>query len=160
MPESQLLQTLLVAVENCYGNMREPQYEKLIIYLNGSPYQIVIDALRAAGIAVADATDMNDDVAVHLALDRNGEQVGIVLSGVGPFAALLHQNPDGKYCWIDKLDGAPNNLARQVAEIVQRAGLALLDRTTVVHTIQMTRPDGNETSTRYQALFTDSDVIP
>ena len=57
-------------------------------------------------------------------------------------------------------DKAPTPLAALVAITVERAGFQLLNRDTVMRVIAMNRADGATEATLYQALFTDSDVIP
>ncbi len=82
------------------------------------------------------------------------------LSGVGPFAVLWRRDAEGRNCWVTQSDQAPTPLAALVAQIVERAGLKLLDRATVVRKIRMNRADGTEEATFYQTLFTDTDRIP
>ncbi len=128
--------------------------------MESSLHRQLVEDFRAKGVEITETTDQNDDVATHLAAGQGGDEVGLMLSGVGPFAALLHQDGNGRYCWVTRPDKAPTPLAALIATTVERAGFQLLNRDTVTRTIAMNRADGATEATLYQALFTDSDVIP
>jgi hypothetical protein len=86
--------------------------------------------------------------------------VGRAISGVGPYAALLHEDVNERYSWITQPENAPTPLAAVIAAIVKQAGFQLFDRDLASRTITMNRPDGTTKATLYQALFTDTDRIP
>lgn len=154
------MQAIMTALGVCYGSLDEPNFRKVSEKLRNGPYRPLVETLRSSGIEITDTTDLNDDVAVHLVLDRSGDQVGLALSGVGPYAALLHQDVAERYSWVTQPENAPTPLAALVAQTVQRAGFQLLDRRLVSQTIKMSWYDGSEEVTLYQALFTDRDRIP
>jgi hypothetical protein len=154
------MQKIMTALRSCYGSLDEPNFRKVYATMDSDQYRQLIEALRASGADVAETTDRNDDVSVQLVVDHAGDQIGLALSGVGPFVALLHQDADGRYCWVTRPDDAPTPLAGLVATAVRRAGFQLLDRATVTRKIRMGNADGTQEATLYQALFTDTDVIP
>ena len=154
------VQAIMAALRSCYGSLDEPNFRKVYARMDSDQYRQLIEALRSSGIGITETTDRNDDVSMQLVVNQAADQVGLALSGVGPFAALLHQDADGRYCWVTRPDDAPTPLATLVATAVKRAGLQLLDRGTVTRTIRMNRADGTAEATLYQALFTDSDRIP
>jgi hypothetical protein len=154
------VRAIMTVLRSCYGNLDAPDFRKVYAGMDSDRYRQLIEALRSGGIGITETTDRNDDVSIQLVLDQAGDQVGLGLSGVGPFAALLHQDADGRYCWVTRPDDAPTPLAALVATAVQRAGLQMLDRSTVTKTIRMARADGTAEATLYQALFTDSDRVP
>lgn len=154
------MQAIMTALRACYGNLEEPNYRKVTAILESDPYRPLIEELRSSGTEITESMDLNDDVAILLVVDQAKDQVGLWLSGVGPFAALVHQDAEGRYCWVTGPDGAPTPLAALVATIVQRADLQLLDRRTVSRKIRMQWYDGETEATLYQALFTDTDIIP
>ena len=153
-------QSIMAALTACYGDLAAPNFRKAYAGMESSLHRQLIEDLRAKGIEITETTDQDDDVATHLAAGQGGNEVGLMLSGVGPFAALLHQDGDGRYCWVTRPDKAPTPLAALIATTVERAGFQLLNRDTVTRTIAMNRADGATEATLYQALFTDSDVIP
>ena len=120
----------------------------------------VIAELQGNGIDVLDTTDENDDVASFLVISQSGDEVGLALSGVGPFASLVHQDEEERYSWVIDPDQGPTALAKSVAAHVVKAGFLLLSRDVVTRTIKMNRWDGSTEATLYQALFTDTDRIP
>jgi len=116
--------------------------------------------LKSSGITITETTDLNDDVSSQLIGEKDGDDVAIELSGVGPFAVVRLAGTDGNDKWVTRPEAAPTPLAAQVATAVQRAGFQLLDRATVTKRIRMCRADGTEEATLYRTLFTDTDVIP
>lgn len=154
------LQIIMTALHSCYGNLEDPNFQNVSTNLDASPYQSLIASLQSSGIDITKTTDINDDVSVQLAANRDGDRVALELSAVGPFAAVRHLDADGRSCWVTRSDQAPTPLANLVATTVEGAGLRLLDRVIVTKTIRMQRADGKTKSTLYQALFTDGDIVP
>ncbi len=99
-------------------------------------------------------------MSTHLVVSQSSDWIGLGLSGVGPFAALVHQGEDEQYSWFTEPDRRPTPLARTVATFVEQAGFLLLTRDVVARTIEMNCVDGSTEATLYQALFTDTDRIP
>lgn len=159
-PDDETVQAVLTALHACYGSLDEPDFRKVYETLREGLYQGVIESLRSSGIEVTDTTDLNNDVSFQLVLDRSGDQVGLALSGVGPFAAVIHQKLGESYSWVTQSEEAPTPLAATVVQTVQQAGFRLLDRNLVSQPIAMSWYDGSTEVTLYQALFTDSDQIP
>jgi hypothetical protein len=155
-----MMQAIMTALRSCYGSLDGPNFRRVYETMDSDRYRRLVETLRSGGNQITETTDPNDDVSIQLVVDHAGDQVGLGLSGVGPFAALLHQDADGRYYWITRPEDAPTPLAALVATVVTRAGFNLLDRDTVAKTIQMSRADGTTEATIYQALFTDTDVIP
>ena len=120
----------------------------------------MIAELRAKGVEIVDTTDQNDDVSNQIVAILSGDRVSLGLSGIGPFATVVHQAADGQSSWVRQSDKAPTPLATLVATTVKQAGFELLDRNTATRVIKMNRADGTTEATLYQALFTDSDRIP
>ena len=155
-----LFQAIMAALATCYGNLAEPNFRKVYVTMGSSLHRNLIEELRGKGIKITETTDENDDVSNHLVLDCAGDHVGLALSGVGPYAALVHWDEAERRSWVTQPENAPTPLAALVAQTVQHAGFQLLDRSLVSRTIKMNWHDGSEEVTLYQALFTDSDVIP
>jgi hypothetical protein len=158
--DNRTLRKIRAALSDCYGSLGEPDFRKISGRLDNPRQHEVMQALLRKGIEILETTDENDDVSTQLVARRSGEQVGIGLSGVGPFAVVLHQGLDGEYRWVTGPDDASSSLASLIAETVERAGYELLDRKMVERRIRMKRADGSGEATLYQALFTDTDRIP
>ena len=159
-PHDNAMQDILAALHACYGRLDEPNFRKVYATLKTAPYQGLIDTLRSDGIDIVDTTSFNDDVSIQLFLKRYGDQLGLSLSGVGLFAALIVQDSAQNYTWVTGPENAPTPLAVTVARTVQQAGFRLLDRSLVIQPIAMTWYDGSTQVLLYQALFTDNDVVP
>ncbi len=158
--DDMLFQSIMAALATCYGDLAEPNFRKVYVTMGSSLHRNLIEELRGKGIEITETTDENDDVSNHLVLDHAGDHVGLALSGVGPYAALIHWDATERRSWVTQPENAPTQLAALVAQIVQHAGFRLLDRQLVSRTIRMNWYDGSEEVTLYQALFTDTDRIP
>lgn len=155
-----LFQSIMEALATCYGDLAEPNFRKVYVTMGSFLHRNLIEELRGKGIKITETTDENDDVSNHLVLDYAGDHVALALSGVGPYAALVHWDEAERRSWVTQPENAPTPLAALVAQTVQRAGFQLLDRSLVSRTIRMNWYDGSEEVTLYQALFTDTDQIP
>ena len=127
---------IVAALRDCYGDLEAPGFRKVQARLDGDSSRRLIEMLRSDGIAINDTTDRNDDVSIQLVLDNQGDQVGLGLSGVGPFATLLHQDTKGRYHRVTRSESAPAPLAAHIATALEHADLTLLDRKTVTRTIR------------------------
>ncbi len=154
------LEAIMAALHDCYGSLKNPNFRRVSEKMKAGPYATVIQSLQASGITITDTTDINNDVSLRLVLDRAGDQVGLALSCVGPFAGIVHQDQEERYSWVTQPDDAPTPLAATTAQTVQQAGFTLLDRDLVARSIPMNWYDGSTQVTLYQALFSDSDHIP
>ena len=154
------LKLIMDALVASYGSLTSPDFRKVYITMSGPSHQKFVAELRRKVIDVLETSDENDDVSTQLVAARSGDQVSVGLSGVGPFATVIHCSEDGRYSWVTKLEEGPTPLAELVAMLVEQAGFQLLDRDILIRTIAMNRPDGSTEATLNQALFTDSDRIP
>ena len=154
------LRSIMTALVATYGSLAEPKYDKIYVAMDGPVHRDLIAELRRNGMDVLDTTDENDDVASFLVISQTGDEVGLALSGVGPFASLVHQDEDERYVWVADPDQGPTPLAKTVAALVEQAGFLLLSRDVVTRTVKMNRWDESTEATLYQALFTDTDRIP
>ena len=158
-PNDAAIVAIIAALDRCYGSRHQPNFAQVSNKLRSNPYGPLIDMLRANGAEIVDLTDLSNDVSIQLVLNSSDDQVGLGLSGVGLYATLLHQNMDGRYAWVTQPNNAPTQLARSVAQAVQRAGFELLSRSLLSQTVEMAWYDGSEEIMLYQALFSDVDVI-
>ena len=159
-PSGVRLSSIMKALTATYGNLAEPNYRKIFVTLAGPRHRGMIPTLQSHGVDVLETTDHNDDVSTQLVASRAGDEVGLGLSGVGPFAAVIHGNADGRRPWVTRAETAPTPLAALVVACIEQAGFYLLDRDIVTRKVAMNRWDGETEATLYQALFTDTDWIP
>ena len=154
------LRSIMTALVATYGSLAEPRCDKIYVAIAGPVHRNLIEEFRQNGMTVRETTDVNADVSNHLVISQSGDWVGLGLSSVGPFAALVHQGEDERYFWVTTPDQGPTPLAKIVATLVEQAGFLLLTRDIVTRTVKMNRWDESTEATLYQALFTDTDWIP
>lgn len=154
------MREIMAALRSCYGDLDSPTFHKVAETLGREDYRPLIEALRASGITVDETTDPNDDVSIQLIATRLGEQAALELSAVGPFAVLRHLGKDGSSRWVTRSVGAPCALAADIAALVERSGLRLLDRDAALIKVGMRLTEDVTQATLYQALFTNTDRVP
>lgn len=154
------VQSIMHALTAAYGSLAEPNFSKIYATIADPLHRNLVAKLRGKGVDVLETTDENDDVSTQLVVTRSGDQVYLGLSGVGPFAAVVHQGGDEQGFWVTCPDKGPTPLAKLVATVVEQAGFRLLGRDVVLKTVRMNRPDGSTEVTLYRALFTDTDWVP
>lgn len=155
-----MLPSIMAALTACYGSLSSPTFKCVYAAMSGPTHRNLVAALGQQDVELLETTDENDDVSTQLVVSWDNDQVGLGLSGVGPFAALIHGSEDEGFAWVTRADAAPTPLAGLVASLVEQAGFLLLDRSLLARTVKMNRFDGTGEATLYQALFTDSDRIP
>ncbi len=154
------VQSIMTALIATYGSLAEPDFSKVYEKMNSPIHRNVVAELRGQGMDVLETTDENDDVSTQLVISRSGDQAYLELSGIGPFAAMIHLAGNEQGSWVIYPDKGPTPLATLVATVVEQAGFRLLSREIVLKTVRMNRPDGSTEVTLYRALFTDTDRIP
>lgn len=159
-PRIDQMSAILAAMDACYGDLTDPNYRRVYENMGSSLHRQLVDELRASGLTIAETTDPNDDVATRVIASQGSSEVELALSGVGPFAVLMQLNDDEDCCWITDSNESPSSLAAHTAKTVEQRGFSLLSRDTVAQKVPMNRADGSTEATVYQALFTDSDMIP
>ena len=154
------VQSIMTALIASYGSLAEPNFSKIYETMGGLLHRSVVAELRGKGVDVLETTDENDDVSTQLVITRSGDQVYLELSGIGPFAAVLHLDGNEQLSWVTCPDKGPTPLAKLAATVVEQAGFRLLNRDIVLKTVRMNRPEGSMEVTLYRALFTDTDWVP
>lgn len=142
-----------------YGSLEQPDFHFVGNESLDGSYEDLISRL-AETFAIEEITDPNDDVSLSYVLRRDGGEWVVQLSLVGPYAVLLRLTRGA----AEVVTASVRDLARcerLILEELERSGLKVLDRSTLSRPIPLrlfnTAPDSVRL---YQALFTDTDVLP
>ncbi len=90
------IQPIMDALLATYGSLAAPNFSKIYATMAAASHRKPIADLRERGADVLETTDENDDVSTQLFVTQSGDEVGLSLSGVGPFAAVVHYGRDGQ----------------------------------------------------------------
>jgi hypothetical protein len=160
MLDNATIRQIMAELESSYGNLENPDFHKVASALARDPYRSLLQSLSASGASVTETTDPNDDVSVQAVVSQAGEQIALELSAIGPFGVVRRLADDGSSQWISKSDETTSPLAARVAGAAERAGVRLLDRDTAAMKVDIRFEPDDTGATLYQALFTNTDVIP
>jgi hypothetical protein len=149
------------AVERTYGSLERPNYGLVTDrLLRERPYDALIATIGTA-FAVTDTTDGNDDNSFVLSLERDGGSWVLMLSVVGPFAALARV----RGCWDEVLTDCTPGLAEPERWLLDRAldrglrPLGLEELAEPLPAMPMFKAEPGDTRV-YHALFSDASILP
>lgn len=156
----QTVEKILASIQDAYGSLEEPNFGFVSRALKRQPYRELLMSISHL-YSVEEDTDENDDVSFGYILRSSTETCTLRISMVGPYCILLHVFDDGTCSLIEpsKKIGSPS--AQRLVEALTQAGLHLLDEHTLLVPVDLalsnTEPDNRRI---FQALFTDTDIIP
>lgn len=151
-----LLDRILDAILQAYGDLKDPTFHFVGRSEARGEYNELIRTLSDVG-EVTDETDPNTDVGRYLRIAADHGTWFLWLSYVGPFACLLRQRANRQFL----AEGGVNTIEARVRALCERAGLAMLDASTLEHPIPLTLDKTEPENVRvFQALFSDSDLLP
>ena len=152
------LQVLTKLISHKYMSLDEPDYSFVNKAISSKPYAALIQELEKL-YAVEEITDSNDDVSFRYAISKSNNQWVIELSMLGLYAVVLRVQSNGDIELVSPNTSEPGEkdviswlLMNQIEvltqnELEQPVALALFN----------TEP---ENVCNYQALFSDTDVLP
>lgn len=147
MDDDNLRKRLHAAIARAYGSGAVPRYDFVErAVARPFPYPALLKALTAAGFTASDTTDGNDDVAWHLGLRRDADEVDLAVSMAGPFARVGQPV---------SATGDPQALRDELVRIFRGAGLLQVPDAMLVEPSTLV-VDGRTLDVR-QALFADDD---
>jgi hypothetical protein len=154
------LTEMLSQIRSQYGSLETPNFSFVNEAISGRPYEEVIAEIGKY-FTVEEDTDPNNDVSFGYFIVRNRQQWILRLSMIGPYAMLLRQNGVEKYQVLSTTLEDLTGFEKQIIEVISEKGINLLDREAMSKPIAIRLFNTKEENARvYQALFTDSDVLP
>jgi len=154
------LNTIRRDVSKAYGSFEEPNFAFVSEAIANQPYRHLLAALSTIFSITVDM-DPNYDVGWLFNLDGpNGEPVGLWLSMVGPYAVLIRTIGQNQYTIVEPATPTTQN-ERNVLDMLEKFGVHALDRKTLEAPIHLALFNAAPENVRFfQALFTDTDVLP
>jgi hypothetical protein len=153
------IQRIVAEIIATYGSLSDPQYHFVSRVVDERPYRELEDALRGLG-TMAETTDVNDDVSFNFSIQSGGEHWGIALSMVGPYA-VVWGGPTGINGVVSPHERAPTGFSGRLLEVLTAHGIEVLPERVVTSPLEFSGSAVDaEDATLFQALFTDTDVLP
>jgi hypothetical protein len=142
-----------------YGSLEEPDFSFVMEALRVRPYEGIEQELRQQ-FDVEEIADPNDDVSFAFVVGRGPRRWSLQLSMVERLALLMRIEPEGN-CRVIETNDAIDPAEQGLLALLQRHGVRVatadLLATPVRLMLSNTEP---EDTCLYQALFTDSSVLP
>ncbi len=161
MTDAEIIRSILADVRTAYGeNLNAPDYRKVVKSLSLNLYSNIIDRIKLHGVNAIEYTDANDDVSRQIVIGSKGEEIAMGLSVVGPYASVRALRSDGKSTWITGENKTLSNLCEFIMNILEEFRITVIDRKIAATYLPMKMLNQEKQATVYQALFTDTDVIP
>ncbi len=147
-------------IEERYGSLASPRFSFVREAMAANPYASVVRRIEER-FACEEDTDPNDDVSFGYVLrDPSGVWV-LRLSMIGPYAVLMRQRRDGSVEVVAPGTAVASESERQLMHLLADAGVVVVDRRTLLEPVQLALSNTEPNRVRvYQALFTDTDVLP
>ncbi len=149
---------LLKLIELKYVSLGRPDFTFVNKTIEANPYSLLLNKLKAM-FEVEEITDINDDVSFNYVLSISGKQWVAKLSMVGPYAIVLKVLDNG-----DSELVMPNSSVVEEKKIISfllENQLSILEQEILETSCPLklfnTEP---ENVSIYQALFSDTDVLP
>jgi len=142
---------ILAAASERYGSLSEPNFSFVSTALRGGQYGHVKDSLEAAGFAVREDTDENEDVCRSFVLGRSGQTRVLQLSLVIPAMVVL--SPEGI------VEDGTKPVVAEVLSLLEEAGcspMTVVGRDLAGVKVRF----GDEMVPLYRVLFSDTEGMP
>lgn len=153
------MQSIRTAILSKYGSLTEPRFDFVQAALDADEYRNVIQDLRST-FELSEDTDPNDDVSFGLLLRGELSSYVLRLSMIGRYAVLLRVDERNRSQVVDP-DAPASAEERTILETLRRFEIEPLARVTLTIQIPLELSNTTCASCRlYQALFTDTDVLP
>lgn len=147
------------AILSKYGSLTEPRFDFVQAALKANEYHDLVQDLRSS-FAINEDTDPNDDVSFGLLLRGEHRSYVLRLSMIGRYAALLRVDEHNRSQVVDP-DAPAFAEERNILEALRLFGIEPLAQGTLSLQIPLELSNTTSADCRlYQALFTDTDVLP
>lgn len=149
---------LLEAIEKKYKSLNRPDYSFVSQVSSATPYAATLKKIESL-FDVKEITDTNDDVSFRYTLLRSGRQWVLELSMVGSFAVLFRTSDSGVVEVVTPGTSVPEE--REICSLLKEGGFIILDQQELEQPCSLRLFNAEPENVRiYQALFSDTDVLP
>jgi hypothetical protein len=155
-----LVNEIINLIQKKYGSTDSPFFSFVQDMLSNQPYKFIIQEIKRI-ILVTEDTDPNDDVSFGYIIQNDKEYWSLRISMVGPYAVLMRIKANGNCEALSPTVKNLSELERQIMKVISDNGITVLDQEILSIPVRLKLFNTEESNTRiYQALFTDTDILP
>lgn len=157
-------QEIVDSICDKYKSLESPDFSFVEQIVSTNPYAEITQYYKQIGFFLEEDTDTNDDVSFGYLLKKENKQWILRLSMVGSYAVLLELddpiNPQLVKV-VSRVKYPLSNLEQQIVTVLEEHGIELMTQDILSIPIALSLFNTDLENTRiYQALFTDTDVLP
>ncbi|MFY0577710.1 hypothetical protein ACN28S_28415 [Cystobacter fuscus] len=155
------MKEIIDVIRSVYGSFENPDFHFVSEALRQRPYKQIASHLERM-FKTEEDTDANDDVSFGYILRGHGQQEWVLrLSMVGPYAVVLRLSGNGSAEVVSP--GAPTleEQALKLLQVLSAQGIQVLSQDELMRPVTLSLYNTDPGNVRiYQALFSDTDVLP
>lgn len=158
--ENQINQ-ILIDVKNQYKSLESPDFNFVQRVYEQNPYHDLIDLLASKKISLEEDTDINDDVSFGYSFKTKQDEYILRISMVEKYAVLMKIDEDNNILRVVDKSNIFTTIERNLMLYLESKNIILLNIKILETPIKIKLFNADQENTRiYQALFTDTDILP
>ncbi len=154
----QNIQDLLEVIERKYKSLVRPDYSFANKAISSRPYDSMVKKLQNM-FDVEEITDTNDDVSFCYMVSKSNNQWVIELSMLGLYATLFRVSQTGRTGLVTQNTSMPEE--KEIISLLLENQFKILNQDELEHPVALKLFNAEpENVCIYQALFSDTDILP
>jgi len=160
MMNEEEVQEVMDVIRRSYKSLQSPDFSFVRDTIAKRPYEKILRQI-STHFQVEEDTDPNDDMSFGYVLTKGGERWVLRISMLGPYAVLLRLHQTAGIEVIAPRVQVSSRAEKALITTLADHSIRLLDRDTLLILVPMRLFNAEPENTRvYQALFTDTDILP
>lgn len=154
------VQAVMDVIRSHYKSLQSPDFSFVRDTIAKRPYDRVLRQI-STHFQVEEDTDPNDDVSFGYVLTKGNERWALRISMLGPYAVLLRLHQAARIEVMAHRAQVSSSAEKELITTLADNSIHLLDRDALLIPVPMRLFNAEPENTRvYQALFTDTDILP
>lgn len=160
MMNAEEVQAVMDVIRSNYKSLQSPDFSFVRDTIAKRPYEKILRQI-SKHFQVEEDTDPNDDVSFGYVLTKGGERWVLRISMLGPYAVLLRLHQAARIEVMAHRAQVSSSADKELITTLADNSIRLLDRDALLIPVPMRLFNAEPENTRvYQALFTDTDILP
>jgi hypothetical protein len=155
------LKRVMDLIRKRYKSFESPDFSFVGDAMSRRPYEKTLQQIGKS-FHIEEETDPNDDVSFGYLLRREEKQWVLLLSMLGPYAVLFRIDESGRVKeLLTHIEQAASDSEKELVTILSDNSICLMGREMLLIPVPISLSNAETENTRvYQALFTDTDILP
>jgi hypothetical protein len=158
MLNDQPADSMMTLIHDEYQSFESPDFSFVEEAISSRPYERVVQQIGTK-FQVEEDTDPNDDVSFGYFLTNGPQHWVLRISMLGPYAVLLRVSDSERAELVTSSEEAMSDAERDLLHILADNEVSLLAREVLLQPVPLSLFNAEDTRV-YQALFTDTDILP